>query len=115
MFGDHLRAPLGLLQRGRADVDAAAPRGQCRGQRLVVADAAGHLDVDVEFGDHSGEEFGVAPPPERRVEVDKVNPFGPLLLPGQRGRERVAVVRLRPGLTLDQANGLTIGDIDSGQ
>ena len=46
---------------------AAVPRltrraagGQRRGQRLVVADAAGQLDVDVELADDLGEQLAVA-------------------------------------------------------
>ena len=45
---DRGRAPLRLLERRRADVDPPAAGGHRRGQRLVVADAAAHLDVDVE-------------------------------------------------------------------
>ena len=42
---DDLLAPLGSLQRGRADVDPGASGGQRPLQRFVVADAAGELDV----------------------------------------------------------------------
>ena len=46
--GDRGGTPLGLLERGGADVDPAAARLHRRGERVVVADAAAHLHVDVE-------------------------------------------------------------------
>ena len=55
------------------------------------------------------------PAPERGVEVDEVDPLGARLLPGQRGVERVAVGGLAPGLALDEAHGLAVGDVDGGQ
>ena len=44
VLGDRRGAPLRLLERGGADVDPAAAGGHRRLQRLVVADAAAHLD-----------------------------------------------------------------------
>ena len=51
VLGDGPGAPLGLLERGGADVDAPAAGRHRGGERLVVADAAAHLDVDVEGAD----------------------------------------------------------------
>jgi hypothetical protein len=55
MLGDDPRTPLRVLQRGRAEVDPRATGGQRRRQRVVVADAAGQLDGDVQLADHLGE------------------------------------------------------------
>ena len=86
-----LGAPLGVLDGGGADVDPAAAGRQRRGQRLVVADAAAHLDVDVERADDLGLQRAVAAAAERRVEVDEVQPLGAGVLPAPRGGDRVAV------------------------
>ena len=105
----------GRLQRRGAEVDPAAAGGQRRGQRLVVPDAAGQLDVDVERADHPGQQLAVAAPAEGGVEVDQVHPLGAVALPGQRGLERVAVGGLAAGLALHQADGLAVGDVDGGE
>ena len=81
----------------------------------VVADAAAQLDVDVELAHDVGEQLTVAPPAERGVEVDQVDPLRPCLLPGQRGRPRVAVGRLGSGSALHEADRLAVGDVDGGQ
>ena len=57
----------------------------------------------------------VGPAPERRVEVDEVDPLRAALVPVERGGQRVAVARLGAGLALDQADGLAVGDVDGGQ
>ncbi len=84
-------------------------------QRRVVPDAAGQLDLHVELADDLGEQFAVGPATEGGVEVDEVHPLGAVLLPAQRGLERVAVPGLAAGLALNQPDGLAIGDIDGGQ
>ena len=109
------RAPLGRLQRGGAEVDPAAAGGQRRGQRLVVPDAAGELDVDVELADDAGQQLAVRAAAEGGVEVDQVHPLGAVALPLQRGLERVAVGGLAAGLPLDEPDGLAVGDVDGGQ
>ena len=109
---DHRSRPLRVLESGRAQVDPAAAGGQGHRQGLVVADAAGELHRDVEPADDVGQLVPVGPAPERRVEVDQVDPLGAGLLPGQRGGQRVAVVRLAAGLALHQPDGLSVGDVD---
>ena len=84
-------------------------------KRIVVADTAGQLDVDVELADHLGEQFAVGAAAERGVKVDQMNPFGPVALPAQRGVQRGAVLGLAAGLTLHQSNGLALDDVDGGQ
>jgi hypothetical protein len=64
---------------------------------------------------HGPEQLGVAPAPERGVEVDEVDPLGAALLPGERGVPGVAVTGLGAGRTLDEADGGTIGHIDGGK
>ena len=76
---------------------------------------AGQLDRDVEGADDLGQQFGVAAPPERGVEVDQVHPLRAVVLPGQRGVERSAVVGLAAGLALDQPDGQATGHVDGGQ
>ena len=67
----------GVLERGGADVDAAAAGADRRGQRRVVADAAAHLHVDVEPAHDLGLQLAVVAATERRVEVDQVDPLRP--------------------------------------
>ena len=55
------------------------------------------------------------PTPERRVEVDEVDPLRSGLLPTQRGVDRVPEPLLRPGDPLHELHGLTVGDVDGGQ
>ena len=90
VLGDGPRRPLRVLQRGRAEVDAAAAGGQRGLEGLGVADAAAQLDLEVEAADDLGEQLAVRAAPEGRVEVDEVQPLGALLLPGERGLPRVA-------------------------
>ena len=115
MLADRARGPLGVLQGGGAEVDPAAAGGQRRSEGLVVADAAGQLDLHVERPDDRGQQVAVGAAAERGVEVDQVHPLGAGVLPGERRRERVAVRRLGAGLALDEADGLTVGDVDGGQ
>ena len=115
VLGDGAGAPLGRLQRRGAQVDPAAAGGQRGGQRLVVADAAGELDVDVQLADDAGQQLAVGAAAEGGVEVDEVHPLGAVALPLQRGLERVAVGRLAAGLPLHEADGLSVGDVDGGE
>src|SRR5205814_288753 len=78
-------------------------------QRLVVADAAGELDGDIDLADDLPEQVRIAAPAERRVEVDEMDPLRAIGLPLQRCLERVAVRRLRTGLPLHEAHGLADG------
>ncbi len=82
---------------------------------VVVADAAGQLDLDVQRADDLGEQLAVVAGAERGVEVDEVEPLGAGLLPGERGGERVAVGGLGAGLALDEAHGLAVADVDGGE
>ena len=61
VLGDRARRPLGVLERGRADVDPAAASRQRPVQRRGIPDAAAHLDVDVQAADDLGEEGGTYP------------------------------------------------------
>src|SRR5699024_2637023 len=115
VLADDALAPLGVLQRGGADVHAAAARGQRGLQGLVVADAAGQLHVDVELADDVAQQLVVRAAAERRVEVDEVDPLRAGVLPVRRGIEGRAVVGLGARGALDQANGLAVGDVNGGQ
>ncbi len=115
VLGDRGRAPLRLLERRGADVDPAAAGGHRRRQRLVVADPAAHLDLDVEGADDLGLELAVVAAPERRVEVDQVEPLRAGLLPAQGRLDRVAEVLLRAGHALHELDRLAVGDVDGGQ
>src|SRR5699024_4606156 len=113
--GDGRRAPVRVLERGGAQVDAGAA-GRERGlERVVVTDAPGHLDLDVEGADDLGEQVTVGAATERGVEVHQVDPLGAVGLPLQGGVQRGAVGGLRAGLALDEADRLAVGDVDGGQ
>ena len=107
--------PLGVLERRGAEVDPAAAGGQRPLERLGVADAAAHLDLDVERADDAGQQLGVRPAPEGGVEVDEVQPLGALLLPGQRGLDRVAELAAGAGDALHELHGAALDDVDGGQ
>ena len=115
VLGDGPGRPLGVLERGRAEVDPAAPGGQRPLEGLGVADAAAHLDLDVERPDDAGEQLGVGAAPERGVEVDEVQPLGALLLPGQGGLDRVAELSPGAGDALHELHGAALDDVDGGQ
>src|SRR5690606_40879255 len=91
VLGEHLGGPLGVLQRCGAEVDTAATGGERGGQRLVVPDAAGELDVHVHGGDDLSEQLRVAAAAEGGVEVDQVQPLRAALLESERRVERGAV------------------------
>ena len=91
------------------------PVGHRGRERLVVADAAAHLDLDVEGADDLGLQLAVVAAAERRVEVDQVDPLRAGLLPAQRGLDRVAEPLLGAGHALDELDGLAVGDVDGGQ
>src|SRR5690606_8784 len=101
VLGDDVGGPLGVLERGGAEVHAAAAGGERRGEGFVVADPAGELDVHVHGGDDLGEEGGVGAAAEGGVEVDQVQPARAALLEGERGVERRAVAGLGACLALD--------------
>ena len=115
VLGDRLGAPLRVLQRRGAEVDPGAAGRQRGRQRLVVADAAGQLDLHVELADHLGQQFAVGAAAERGVEVDEVDPLGAVALPGQRGVQRGAVLGFAAGLALHQAHRLAVDHVDGGQ
>ena len=69
-------------------------------QRLVVADAAGQLDLDVAARPHHlGQQRGVGAAAERRVQVDQVDPVGRRRRPrpARRPAARRTWSRCRPG------------------
>src|SRR5271166_604347 len=115
VLGDHPSAPLRVFQGGRSEVDPGAAGGQRRGQRIVVADPAGHLDPHVELADDLGEQFAVGAAAERGVQVDQVDPFGTVALPAQRGGHRRAVLGFAAGFALYQAHGTAVDHVDRGQ
>ena len=115
VLGDDLGDPLGGLQRGGAEVDPAAAGGQRGGQRGVVADAAGQLDLDVHGAGDLGDQLPVVAGAEGGVQVDQVQPLGARALPGQGGLQRVAVGGLGAGLAVHEADGLAVADVDGGE
>ena len=115
VLGDDLGDPLGGLQRGRAEVDPGAAGGERGGQRVVVADAAGQLDLDVHRRGHLGDQRAVVAGAEGGVQVDEVQPLGTRALPGEGGLERGAVGGLGAGLAVHEADGLAVADVDGGK
>ncbi len=91
------------------------PVAERGGQRLVVADAAAHLDVDVERADDLGLELAVGAAAEGGVEVDEVQPLGAGVLPAPGRGDRVAVDALGAGDALGELDGAALGDVDGGQ
>ena len=91
------------------------PVASAAAERLVVADAAAQLDLDVERADDLGQQLAVVAAAEGGVEVDQVDPLRAGLLPAQRRLERVAEALLGAGDALDQLDGLAVGDVDGGQ
>jgi hypothetical protein len=90
VLGDRAGAPLGVLERRRSDVHPSAPCRERRVERRVVADAAAHLDLDVESTHDLGQEPAVLAASERGVEVDQVDPLRTAGLPVQRSLDGVA-------------------------
>ncbi len=115
MLGDDLGDPLGGLQGGGAEVDAAAAGGEGGGERGVVADAAGQLDLDVHGAGHFGDEGAVVAGAEGGVQVDEVQPLGAGALPGECGLQRGAVGGLGAGLAVHQADRLAVADVYGGE
>ena len=97
------------------EIDARAAGRERGAQRVVVADAAGQLDGDVEPADDGREQLTVVAATERGVEVDEVDPLGAVALPGERRLERIAVVGLGARRALDEPHGRSPGDVDRGQ
>lgn len=59
---------------------------------------------------------GHSPRSRRRgIEVDEVDPFGAVVLEQQGGIERRTVVGFASELALDEANGLSIGNVNGGE
>src|SRR5690606_32587328 len=71
--------------------------------------------LDVERAHHLGEDLAIAAAPERRVQVHEVDPLRAVALPLHRGVQRRTVRGLGSRLSLDEADGLPVGDIDGGQ
>ena len=65
--------------------------------------------------DDVGEQLAVGALAERGVEVDEMDPLRAVGLPLQGGVERRSVRRLAAELALDEAHGLSIGDVDGGE
>ena len=72
-------------------------------------------DVGEDPADAHGRAGGLDAASERRVEVDEVDPGGPLRHPLPCRVERVAVARLGPGFPLRETDRLAAGDIDRGK
>ena len=115
--GDDVCRPLGVLERGGAEVDAlgAGLEG------ALEADASSRMPPEsstlhaAHLPDHLPQDAGVVAAAERGVEVDEVDPLGALVGPVGGGVDGVAVVRLGAGLALGQPHGLAVGDVDGGQ
>jgi len=97
--GDRGSHPLGPFQRGGADVDSGAAGREGGGERVVVRGSRRTSRPRCRVGARPQRQ-AVRAATERGVEVDEVHTLRPVGLPGQRGVERRAVPRLRPGLTL---------------
>ncbi|CAB4966663.1 unannotated protein [freshwater metagenome] len=117
MRPDDLLGPVRVLEGSRAEVDAGASGRERCGERNVIADAAGELDLHVpaDICHHVSQERGIAPAPERRIEVDEVNPFGPLIDPRPCGVDRRPVLGLAPCLALNEADCLAGSYVDGGE
>ena len=111
---EHVFEELGIGQRGGADHDAlgAGVQGALDGE--AVAKPAAHLDARVRLGGDPAHVLEVL----RRagagaIEVDDVEPLGPLLGPALRRVERVGVVRGLPlVVALHEPHGMAAPDID---
>ena len=114
-LADCAGAPVRILQRRSTDIDPRATGGQCRPQRLVVPDAAGQFDFDIQRPDHLGKQFAVAAPAERSIEVNQVDPLRAIALPGECSIQSRTVFGLAAGLALDQSDGTALDHIDGGQ
>ena len=111
-----LGGPLRVLEGGGAEVDPAAAGRQRGLERLVVADAAGHLDLDVEPADDRrraarGWSRGRTPRRGRRGGSTR----RPASCQRQRGLERVAELVSGAGHALHELDGLAVRDVDGGQ
>ncbi len=115
VLADDAGAPLRLLEGRGADVDPPAAGGQGGGQRIVVPDAAAHLDGHVEPSDDLGQQLAVVAAAECGVQVDQVDPLRSRLLPAQGCLDRVAEPLLGPCDALDELDRLALGDVDGRQ
>src|SRR4029453_11368179 len=72
-------------------------------------------DGEVGAPDDAGEELGVRPPAEGRVEVDEVQPLGALLLPREGCLEGGAELAAGAGDPRDELPGAALHDVDGRQ
>src|SRR5699024_9776602 len=100
VLGEHHGGPLRDHRRCGAEVHAAATGGQGRGEGFVVPDPSGQLDVEVDGGDHLGQQRRVRAAAEGGIEVDQVQPARAAVLEGERGVQRGAVGGLGARLAL---------------
>ncbi len=113
---DHVGGPLGVLERGGAEVDARRAGFERGLEGGVVADAAGQLHLHAaQLLDDTADDGGVVASAERGVEVDEVDPLRAVACPGGGRVDGVAVARLGAGLALREADGLAAGDIHGRQ
>ena len=112
---DRTSAPQRILECRGADVDPGATGCQRNLQRFVVPDPAGEFDFHVKCAHHVGEQFAVAAPSESGVQVDQVDPLGPVPLPGHSGLQCSAVLGFATGLSLNQPNRPALDHIDGRQ
>ena len=112
MFGDDLLAPLRVLQRRRAHVDAAGTGAQRTLEGSIVADTTGQFDIDVQGTDDIGELLGIGAAAEGRIDIDQVQPFSSLRLPAQCGLQRIAEDKFGAGGALNELDRLAVVHID---
>ncbi|CAG7555368.1 unnamed protein product, partial [Fusarium equiseti] len=110
--GDHhvgaadRRRPQRVGQRGRGRARSRCGRGGHR---------PGRPPVDRQVADDAGQQFTVGPTPESSVEVDKMHPFGTVVLPRKSSVAGRPVTGLTSRLSLHEANSFTVDDIYSRQ
>jgi hypothetical protein len=112
---NYLLTPLGALQRGGTDVHSSAPGSECPLQRVIIANAAGQLDIQPEVCDELGHDLGIVATAEGGIQVDQVNPLRAGFLPALGSSPGVPEPSLRTGLTLDQLHRLSSRDVDRRQ
>src|SRR5690606_27426861 len=110
-----LLGPFRVFQCCGTEVDSGCAEFKCPIQRSIVADAAGELDLDVQFLGDALDNVHVAATVKGRVQVNQMQPFCSGVLPRKRRFQRIAVSGFRTGFALNQAYCLAASDIYSRQ